>query len=94
MPDFDLDARPRRRDGVRIRRVGSRVVLIVDSQGVELNETAESVWRLCSGETSMQGIIDSIADEYDAEIEQITEDVVELVQELEALNALEFEAKA
>lgn len=91
MHGLDLDVRPKRRDGVRVRRIGSRVVLIVGSQGVELNETAESVWRLCSGETSIHDIVDSIAEEYDAATDQITEDVVELIQELEALNALDFD---
>jgi hypothetical protein len=70
------------------------VVLVLGSQGVELNDTAEAVWRLCSGEVPIQSIVDSIADEYDAESEQIAEDVIELVQELEALDALDLEPKA
>lgn len=94
MPHIDLDDRPKRRDGIRVRRVGTRVVLIVESQGFELNDTAEFVWRLCSGEASLKSIVDSVASEYDAEPEQVTEDVVELVQELEALHALEFGPKA
>lgn len=90
MTDFNLNSRPKRREGVRARRVGKRVALIIGSEGVELNETAEAVWRLCSGEESVQGIVDSIAEEYDAEPDQIAQDVVELVQEMEALEALEL----
>lgn len=94
MSDLDLNAQPKRRDGVRVRRVGTRVVLILDSQGLELNDTAEAVWRLCSGDASIQEIVDSIADEYDADPEQVAQDVVELIQELEALNALAIEPKS
>ncbi|WP_344080639.1 PqqD family protein [Luedemannella helvata] len=69
-------------------------MLILESQGLELNDTAEAVWRLCSGDASIQAIVDSIAEEYDADPEQIAEDVVDLVQELEAVNALVLEPKS
>lgn len=91
---LDTTSCPRRRDGVRVRRVGGRVVLILQSGGVELNETAESVWTLCSGAVSVDEIVSHIADEYDAEVDQVRADVVELVEELAGLDALDVVAQA
>lgn len=87
-------SRPRRQDGTRVRRVGGRVVLILDSGGLELNQTAESVWMLCTGSTSVADIISQIAEEYDADEDEIRADVVELLEELEGLGALEIAAPA
>ncbi|WP_406673973.1 PqqD family protein [Nonomuraea sp. N2-4H] len=91
---IDAASRPRRQDGTRVRRVGGRVVLILDSGGLELNETAESVWQLCSGSTSVAEIVTKISEEYDAEEDEIRKDVVELLEELESLGALEIVAPA
>ena len=49
-----------------------------------LNEVGARVWELCDGERSVAGIAAVLADEYDAPVELIERDVVELVTELEA----------
>ncbi|WP_186403939.1 PqqD family protein [[Actinomadura] parvosata] len=91
---LDTAARPRRQDGTRVRRVGGRVVLILESGGLELNQTAESVWMLCTGTASVADIVKQITEEYDADEEDIRADVVELLEELESLGALEIVAPA
>ena len=49
-----------------------------------LNEVGARVWELCDGEHSVAGIAAVLADEYDAPVELIEQDVLELVTELEA----------
>jgi hypothetical protein len=82
------DVRPRRREGVRVRRASGRVVLILGSDVYELNETAEATWMLCNGNNTITEIAAQIADEYDAEIDQIKEDVTELLEELSGLGVI------
>lgn len=81
-------AQPRRREGVRVRRVSGRVVLILESDVYQLNETAESVWTLCNGTNTVDAIAAAIADEYDAEIDEIEADVIELLEELSGLGVI------
>lgn len=85
---IDSAARPVRQTGVRFRRVGGRLVLIVDEDIYELNETAEMAWGLCTGENTLDEIVSRVATEYDAPAEQIRDDLSELFGRLESLGAL------
>ncbi|GAA3664534.1 hypothetical protein GCM10022224_030780 [Nonomuraea antimicrobica] len=49
---------------------------------------------LCTGSASVADIISQIAEEYDADEDEIRADVVELLEELEGLGALEIAAPA
>ncbi|SPL88705.1 unnamed protein product [[Actinomadura] parvosata subsp. kistnae] len=49
---------------------------------------------LCTGTASVADIVKQITEEYDADEEDIRADVVELLEELESLGALEIVAPA
>ena len=93
-PTLDTSWHPRRREGVRVRRVSGRLILILPSGGAELNETAESVWTLSTGSASVDEIVAKVAEEYDVDVDQVRDDVVEVLEDLASRDALDVVAPA
>lgn len=54
----------------------------LNSDIFQLNETGSRVWEMLDGKTSLEKIILSLIDEYDAPVKIIEEDVLNLIQNL------------
>ena len=54
----------------------------LNSDIFRLNETGSRVWEMLDGKTSLEKIILSLIDEYDAPVKIIEEDVLNLIQNL------------
>ena len=59
--------------------------LLLSSESIHvLNSTGEEIAKRCDGRTTVREIIDALAEEYDAEVEEVRADVLECLQELHA----------
>lgn len=67
------------------RRFGEQAIIV--SKNPEIvhvaNDAGIRVWELLDGKVTLQNIIAQMANEYDASSEQITNDVCELISELQ-----------
>lgn len=81
---MNLQSFPRRKEQVIAQKASSDFLLFDMDHGgyYSLNEVASKIWELCDGTRSVAQIIDILAGEYDAAKEALTEDVVELVEQL------------
>ncbi len=85
MPDDEnMERRPRRVDGIAARTVDGQVVLldVNTEEYYSLNEVGSRIWELASGEHTVAAMVDAIVAEYEAEREQVTEDVLDLLDKL------------
>ncbi|MFB7260580.1 PqqD family protein [Streptomyces nojiriensis] len=89
MSNLAVQAAPRRVAGVRFRRVGKKLVLIVGNRVYEMNATAETVWMRLDGTTSAQSIAEQIATEYGQDYQRVEADITELLATLATLGAVE-----
>jgi pyrroloquinoline quinone biosynthesis protein D len=91
MPTTSIDDATRltRATDVRFRRVRERLMLILETQVFELNETAEFAWILAGGDKPFREIVEAVADAYDAPSDVIRADLRELFGQLLDKNALE-----
>lgn len=79
-----LESRPAQRDQVLSQRVPDALVLL-DAKGgsyFSLDEVGARVWELCDGSRSVADVVTLLADEFDAPIDTIRADVLELLEEL------------
>ena len=62
-------ARPRLAAKARLRwdRRGERYMLLYPERGLVLNATAADVVRLCTGEVTVEAIVDQLAAKYDSQ---------------------------
>ncbi len=60
---------------------------------LHLNASSALVWELCTGEYSVQEIIDTLQTSYPEQAEQISQDVQQAVQELHANGVLELRSE-
>jgi len=67
-------------------RSGDSTVLLDPRTGgyFSLSEVGARIWELCDGSTSVDEIAQRVAEEYDAPLETIRSDTLELVDELES----------
>lgn len=73
-----------------VREIEGEVIIIPITSGVgdmedalfSLNPTGLAIWQKLDGQKSVKEIIQELADEYDASIGQIEEDVIGLLEEL------------
>ncbi len=89
MPD---ERRPRSADQVAATLVdGQAVIVMADSgQMTVLNEVGSHIWELCDGTRSVEDIIDVIQAEYDINLQEAQQDVIEFVDRLASIGALVF----
>ena len=74
----------RRRDGI-VTQQASQTLVLLDVEGGEyysLNVVGARAWELCDGSRSVEEVIAIIRQEYDAPEEDITTDVMELLEDL------------
>jgi len=64
-----VDMRPRLAGKARLRfdRKGERYMLLYPEKGLVLNDTATAIVKLCTGEHTVQAIIDTLAAAYGAQ---------------------------
>ncbi len=81
---MDLQTHPKRRDQVLSQSVPDKLVLLTPDDGnyFSVNGVGARVWELCDGTRSVADIVATVADEYDAPVDTIEVDVVQLLEEL------------
>ena len=85
---------PRRNPRIAARVVdGKALIVVVDAKRLHtLNEVGTRVWELCDGR-SVRAIAESVAEEFEVELEQALRDVERVADELARLGALEAPAE-
>jgi hypothetical protein len=80
------DSRPLRRQDVLAQKAGDTLVLLTPDTGeyYTLNEVGARIWELVDGTVTVAEIAGVLAEEYEAPIEQIQADTLELLAELAA----------
>jgi coenzyme PQQ biosynthesis protein PqqD len=73
---------PRRKDEVIFQKASNDFLLfnMDDGNYYSLNEVGSRIWELCDGTRSVEQIIDTLAQEYDAAKELLAQDVVEFLE--------------
>jgi hypothetical protein len=90
-PYKESDVRPQRVDHV-IAREGDREVLLLDVESgcyYTLNEIGGRIWHLCDGTSTVSEIVAALCEEYDAPLEMIQADAVDLLEDLRRERLLE-----
>ena len=84
---------PRRREQVLAQTAGETTILLAPGSGeyFTLNEVGGRIWALADGSRSLQEIARLLVDEYDAPLEAIEADTLELLTELEQRELLAAE---
>ena len=83
---LDGQARPRLPRHVKFRfdQARNAWVLLGPERVLMPDEIATAILKRCDGETTIQGMVDDLAREYQADIDEIASDVVEMLQQLSA----------
>ena len=83
-PQFSLEYRPMRRRTVLKHSGTSQIVLFNGETGAyfSLDEVGTMVWGLCDGAHSVSDIVTRLFEEYDASVEILQTDLMELIQEM------------
>jgi coenzyme PQQ biosynthesis protein PqqD len=79
-----LDARPRLAPKARLRfdRKTERHMLLYPERGLVLNPTAADVVRLCTGEHTVQAIVERLAEKYTSSREALEGEVLAFLGEM------------
>lgn len=90
MTALDPKARPACAPRVRLQTdlVTGDPVLLYPEGLLVLNDAAHAVVSRCDGATTIEGIIESLAEEYEVEGEQLRTDVMECLADLCARNLI------
>ena len=80
-----LESQPRRADRILTHRGQQELVLLDPESGMyfTLDEVGARVWELADGRATVAVIADALAAEFDAPLETIIADLLELLGELE-----------
>ena len=81
---MDVNSRPLRRDDVLAQAAGDTVILLTPDSGeyFTLNEVGGRIWELADGSRSVAEIAAVLVDEYEAPLEEIQQDVLDVLVEL------------
>ena len=78
------------------RQIAGETILVPVRQKAEdleslytLNETAARIWELIDGTCTLEEIRDQVVVEYDASIEEVWQDIIELIGQLQEIEAIE-----
>jgi hypothetical protein len=82
---MDAQSRPRRRDGVLAQTAGDTVLLLTGDTGeyFTLNDVGGRIWELADGTRTVTDIAAVICAEYEAPLDVIEADTLEVLDELE-----------
>lgn len=83
---------PRRREGVIGHTVADEMVLFntMTETAVSLNLTAAAVWELCDGATSVERMIEMLAEDAGQDAAAIADDVEAILRQMESLSLLDL----
>ena len=78
------ESRPRRRDDVLAQTAGDTMVLLTPDTGeyFTLNEVGGRIWQLSDGTRTVAEIAGLVGEEYEAPLEEIRADSLEILSEL------------
>jgi hypothetical protein len=81
---IDLETRPARAERILSQRSAETVVLLDPHNGqyYSLDEVGARVWDLCDGSRRVADVVSTLLYEYDAPLEALQIDVVELLDDL------------
>jgi hypothetical protein len=81
---IQLGGFPKRNEQILSQRVSGTLVLlnVDDGQYYTLNEVGSRVWELCDGTTSVAEMAALICRDFDAPLDTVRADVLELIAEL------------
>jgi Coenzyme PQQ synthesis protein D (PqqD) len=71
-----------RRMDIRIRRFHGTLYVTVEDRTIKLEEIAENSFRRVDGKASVQDIASSVAEIYDAPLQEVRDDCMELFEQL------------
>jgi hypothetical protein len=79
-----LESQPQRKGGVLTQEASDSLILLPVENGeyFALNEVGARVWELCDGSNSVSEMVDVIGREYNAPLEVVTTDVLEVLTDL------------
>jgi coenzyme PQQ synthesis protein D (PqqD) len=79
-----VETRPAHAESVLAQRSGDSLVLLSPQSGhyYTLDEVGARVWELCDGSRSVDDVVASVHAEYDAPLDVIRSDVLELLEDL------------
>jgi hypothetical protein len=79
-----LEIRPTRADGILAQRNADSLVLLNPDSGqyYTLDEVGARVWELCDGNRRVDEVVTALHAEYDAPLNSIQTDVLELLDDL------------
>jgi hypothetical protein len=77
---------PKRKDQVIAQKAASDFLLfnMDDGNYFSLNEVGSRVWELCDGSRTVAQLLATLADEYDAPRDVLENDILKLLEELQA----------
>jgi hypothetical protein len=81
---MDADSRPQRRSDVLAQTAGDTVILLTPDSGeyFTLNEVGGRIWELADGSRSVAEIVAVLVDEYEAPLDEIQADALDVLGEL------------
>ena len=83
---MEADSRPQRRSDVLAQTAGETLILLTPDSGeyFTLDEVGGRIWELADGSRSVDEIADVLVKEYEAPLEEIRSDALDLLRELAA----------
>jgi len=85
---IDANSVPEKRLDARVRNYQGNVIVGSSVAAVELNQVALRIWQLVDGRRTVAEIGAELAQEFDVEAGQATEDTRHLLGELEEIRAI------
>jgi pyrroloquinoline quinone biosynthesis protein D len=92
MSAIDEQSRPALAAGVRMQTDATtgEPILLFPEGVLHLNTTAQEVVARCNGKSTVEGIVSTLANEYDASVDALRGDVLECLSELRQRKLITF----
>lgn len=84
MTTIELNSAPRFLPGVRLHHDKARGqwVILAPERVIELDDIAHAIVKLCDGQRTVQVIVQELATEFDATPDEVSDDVLALIDDL------------
>ena len=94
MSAINLGAKPELAARTRLQKdqITGEPVLLYPEGVLVLNETARDIVRRCTGDATVGEIVAALASEYEADVEELTLDVIECLHSLSERNFIVLKA--
>lgn len=83
---MNFQSQPQRKEQVICQKASNEFLLfnMQDGNYYSLNEVGQRIWELCDGSHTVMQVVDALASEFDAPRDLLTNDVVELLEQLQS----------